>query len=228
MTLGRLRLALALVLAAVVVAGCASSSRKRQSTINPKVHVVRRGETLWRISQRYGTTVTALQRANHISDPTALRAGQRLKIPSRTRVSASTKTGTWTGSNPKGHSPSARLAWPLQARVSSGFGKRGRANHDGIDLPAPSGTPIRAAESGRVVHSDSRLAGYGNMIIIKHAGKVSTVYAHNRANLVKVGEFVKKGQVIAEVGRTGRTTAPHLHFEVREDGRARNPLSYLP
>ena len=79
-----------------------------------------------------------------------------------------------------------------------------------------------------MVHSDSRLAGYGNMIIIKHAGKVSTVYAHNRANLVKVGEFVKKGQVIAEVGRTGRTTAPHLHFEVREDGRARNPLSYLP
>lgn len=223
-----MRLALALVLAAVVVAGCASSPRKRQSTINPKVHVVRRGETLWRISQRYGTTVMALQRANHISDPTALRAGQRLKIPSRTRVSASTKTGTWTGSNPKGHSPSARLAWPLQARVSSGFGKRGGANHDGIDLPAPSGTPIRAAESGRVVHSDSRLAGYGNMIIIKHAGKVSTVYAHNRANLVKVGEFVKKGQVIAEVGRTGRTTAPHLHFEVREDGRARNPLNYLP
>lgn len=228
--MSRLRIALALVLAAVVVAGCASSPRMshRQSTINPKVHVVRRGETLWRISQNYGTTVTALQRANHISDPSTLRTGQRLKIPSRTRVAASTKTGTWTSANPKGHSPSAKLAWPLRGRVSSGFGKRGRTNHDGIDLPAPSGTPIRAAESGRVVHSNSRLAGYGNMIILKHAGKISTVYAHNRANLVKVGEFVKKGQVIAEVGRTGRTTAPHLHFEVRQDGRARNPLNYLP
>ena len=224
----RWRLVLALGLAAVLVAGCVSSARKRPSTINPKVHVVRRGETLWRISQRYGTTVNAIQRANNISDPTTLRTGQRLRIPSRTRVAASTKSGRWNTANPKGHSPKAQLAWPLPGRVSSGVGMRGGAHHDGIDLPAPSGTPIRAAESGRVVHSGSQLAGYGNMIIIKHKGNLSTVYAHNRANLVMVGEFVKKGQVIAEVGRTGRTTAPHLHFEVREDGRARNPLNYLP
>ncbi len=78
-----------------------------------------------------------------------------------------------------------------------------------------------------MVHSDNSLAGYGNMVILKHAGVYSTVYAHNRRNLVKVGEFVQRGQVIAEVGRTGRSTAPHLHFEVRKNGRATNPLDYL-
>ena len=79
-----------------------------------------------------------------------------------------------------------------------------------------------------MIHSDSKLAGYGNMIIIKHTGNISTVYAHNRKNKVRVGQFVEKGEIIAEVGSTGRTTAPHLHFEVRRDGRPRDPLHYLP
>ena len=73
----------------------------------------------------------------------------------------------------------------------------------------------------------SSLAGYGNMVIVKHAGNFSTVYAHNRKNRVRVGQFVEKGQVIAEVGQTGRATTPHVHFEVRRDGKARNPLDYL-
>jgi murein DD-endopeptidase MepM/ murein hydrolase activator NlpD len=119
------------------------------------------------------------------------------------------------------------LEWPLSGRVTSGFGMRNGAHHDGIDIPARMGSVIRAAESGRVVHADSSLAGYGNMIIVKHTGDISTVYAHNSRNLVHVGDFVDKGQIIAEVGQTGRTTAPHLHFEVRRDGKPRNPVDYL-
>jgi murein DD-endopeptidase MepM/ murein hydrolase activator NlpD len=87
---------------------------------------------------------------------------------------------------------------------------------------------VRAAESGRVIHAGDPLAGYGNLIIVKHTGRYSTVYAHNRKNLVRQGEFVEKGQVIAEVGDSGNATSPHLHFEVRENGSPRNPLGYLP
>ena len=94
-------------------------------------------------------------------------------------------------------------------------------------LAGKKGTKIRAAEAGRVVHSDDSLTGYGHMVILKHAGVYSTVCAHNRRNLVKVGQFVQRGEVIAELGDSGRTTAPHLHFEVRRDGRPADPLDFL-
>jgi murein DD-endopeptidase MepM/ murein hydrolase activator NlpD len=104
---------------------------------------------------------------------------------------------------------------------------RRRTHHDGIDIRAPRGTIVRAAESGRVIHADASLAGYGNMVILKHAGRLSTVYAHNRKLLVRVGDFVEKGDAIAEVGQTGNATTPHLHFEIRAVGAARDPLDYL-
>ncbi len=84
-----------------------------------------------------------------------------------------------------------------------------------------------AADDGRVVYSDSRIRGYGNMIVIKHAGNLSTVYAHNKVNLVKEGDFVRRGQKIAEVGKTGNATGPHLHFEVRNGQEAVDPLKYV-
>jgi murein DD-endopeptidase MepM/ murein hydrolase activator NlpD len=102
------------------------------------------------------------------------------------------------------------------------------AHHEGIDISARPGTPIHAAEAGRVVHSDDELSGYGNMIILKHSGAYATVYAHNRRNLVEEGQFVEKGDVIGEVGQTGRASAPHVHFEVRRNGSPQNPLDYLP
>ena len=118
--------------------------------------------------------------------------------------------------------------WPVQGRITSGFGRRRFDHHAGIDIAAPSGSRVRAAEAGRVVHSDNKLSGYGNLVIIKHAGSFATVYAHNRKNLVRVGQFVDKGEVVAEVGETGRASAPHLHFEVRRNGKSENPLRYLP
>jgi murein DD-endopeptidase MepM/ murein hydrolase activator NlpD len=102
------------------------------------------------------------------------------------------------------------------------------ARHEGLDISARQGTPVRAAEAGRVVHNDNALSGYGNLIIIRHSGSFASVYAHNRRNLVRVGQFVEKGEIIAEVGRTGNATAPHLHFEIRKNGSPRNPVDYLP
>ncbi len=120
-----------------------------------------------------------------------------------------------------------RFAWPAHGTVSSTFGPRGNAHHDGIDIAAPEGTPVRAALDGTVVYTGV-LRGYGKVVILAHRDGLTTVYAHNSKNLVKQGARVARGAVIAFVGRTGRTTGPNLHFEVRKDNRARDPLAFLP
>jgi len=121
------------------------------------------------------------------------------------------------------------FGWPIHpARVSSGFGRRDGAMHNGIDIAANPGTPIMASAPGRVVYSGNGLRGYGNLIIIEHKDDFRTIYAHNQANKVPFGAEVRKGQVVALVGQTGRATAPHLHFEIRLKTRALNPLDYLP
>ncbi|NOT57822.1 MAG: M23 family metallopeptidase [Deltaproteobacteria bacterium] len=117
--------------------------------------------------------------------------------------------------------------WPITGRLASRFGPRGGSFHDGIDITAPTGTPISAVADGEVIFSNV-LHGYGNIVLIRHRNGLVSVYAHNRRNLVKEGEWVRRGKVIAEVGQTGRASGPHLHFEIRKDNQARNPLRYLP
>jgi len=99
--------------------------------------------------------------------------------------------------------------------------------HDGIDIAAPEGTPIHAVERGEVIFSD-QLRGYGNIVILRHGGGLVSVYAHNQANLVREGDKVERGDVIAKVGSTGRVSGPHLHFEIRKNNMAQDPLRFLP
>ena len=174
--------------------------------------------------------------ANRIRDVSAVPIGRRLRIP-RARRPAAVKSLAVVLPPALHRSGSRELArresnlgfaWPVVGKVSSRFGWRGRKPHEGIDIPAKKGRAIRAAEAGRVIHSGGGLGAYGKVVIIKHAGRYSTVYAHNRKNRVKKGQFVEKGQVIAEVGTSGNASGPHLHFEVRRDRRAEDPLVYLP
>lgn len=122
-----------------------------------------------------------------------------------------------------------RFIWPVPQyyKVSSHFGQRGRRHHDGIDIPAPQGTSILAVDHGVVVYADNGIRGYGNMIVIAHQDEIYTVYAHNRKNFVSKGDEIKKGQLIGQVGNTGRSTGPHLHFEIRVKNKVRNPAQYL-
>jgi murein DD-endopeptidase MepM/ murein hydrolase activator NlpD len=122
-----------------------------------------------------------------------------------------------------------RFAWPVPQfyKVSSHFGPRGRRHHDGIDIPAPRGTSVVAADTGVVIYSDNGIRGYGNMIVLAHGDDIFTVYAHNRNNKVAKGDKVDRGQEIAEVGNTGRSTGPHLHFEIRVKNKVKNPARYL-
>ncbi|MCX6384122.1 MAG: peptidoglycan DD-metalloendopeptidase family protein [Actinobacteria bacterium] len=131
-----------------------------------------------------------------------------------------------------GSAPNGRLMWPVVGRLMSGFGSRmhpilGYVRfHSGIDLAAPRGTPIVAADGGQVIEA-SYDGGYGNSILIYHGGGFATFYAHMSGFAVSQGQMVKRGQIIGYVGSTGLATGPHCHFEVRINGAAQNPLGYL-
>lgn len=121
------------------------------------------------------------------------------------------------------------LHWPLRSvQITSPFGQRGREFHEGLDLRAASGTPVYAAHGGQVLYADSRLKGYGHMIVLKHSSGLATIYAHNSKLVVHKGQWVPQGALIAYSGNTGHSTGPHLHFEVREGISAVNPLKLLP
>lgn len=129
--------------------------------------------------------------------------------------------------DPWAHLPSYAFIWPTDGVLASPFGHRGTERHDGIDIRAAEGVPIRAVLDGEVAYSGA-LPGYGNVVILRHGRALSTVYAHNQRNLVEEGRRVRRGSVIALLGRTGRAAEPNLHFEVRRRNEARDPLHYLP
>lgn len=122
-----------------------------------------------------------------------------------------------------------RFQRPLKRAVStSPFGPRGTRVHEGLDLQATEGTPIYAAARGRVVYVGENISGYGLTVILMHANRFSTLYAHTSQVRVELGQEVKRGDAIAYAGDTGNATAAHLHFEVRHELRALNPAALVP
>lgn len=218
------------------------SKQKKSSSYS--TYRIKKGDTLYSIGKRFGVDHKLLARRNHIGWPYTIYVGQRLSltrtaakpkympIPKSRKPTKSVKKSVSKKSSPSHRQPaikgSVKLRWPLNAKVTSRFGRRGSRMHDGIDIGAKEGTLIRAAAAGEVVYSDQRLSGYGKLIIIRHSRDMFTAYAHNQRNLVRKGSRVKAGAVIARVGRTGRTSGPHLHFEVRRGSTPVDPLVYLP
>lgn len=214
-------------------------------------HRVRKGESLFWIARSYGVNFQDLAEINNIQKAeTTLTPGEKLYIPPR-RVSRNKKLpfeeelakhvdrrsyarrGAFKKfKKSKEESPDvftdhSRFAWPVEGAIISGFGIRRGRRHDGVDIKAPRGSPVVVADAGKVVYAGT-MRGYGNLILVRHPNNFFTAYAHNQKNLVEKGAKVRRGQKIAVVGRTGRATGPHLHFEVREGDKARNPLFFLP
>jgi murein DD-endopeptidase MepM/ murein hydrolase activator NlpD len=226
-----------IVLWALFVAGCSSRTAAPPPSAAKKIdgvhHVVRPGENLYRIGKAYDVSFAELARANGLRDAAQIRVGQRIFIPGATQllpVEIITPVETLAvPPNPAAPQelPDDGLLWPVSGMINSSFGPRGASFHDGIDIAAPEGTPILAIERGEVAYSD-QLRGYGNIVIIRHAGAMISVYAHNQINLVREGQQVERGTIIAKVGSTGRVTGPHLHFEIRKNNAAQDPLRYLP
>ena len=147
----------------------------------------------------------------------------RVRENERARVRAIVKVLT---TPPPPVTDPSTFAKPATGGIMSAFGRRGGRRHDGVDIDAPYGAPIVAAQSGTVTLAGWK-NGYGQTVIINHGHGLSTLYAHESKLVVRAGQFVSQGQLIGYVGATGRVTAPHLHYEVHVNGVPRNPVAWL-
>lgn len=219
-----------------------------------KIHTVEKGDTVYNISKRYNVDMRTLSRQNNISDPSGLRIGQKLVIPGSVvsspapatthyvsnrqpkaatsswqpwakKPAARSKTSSYT---PPPKARKSKFDWPVRGTVVSKFGTigKGRTN-DGINIKAPLGSAVKAADAGTVAYAGNELKGFGNLILIKHPDGWITAYAHNDRLLVKKGQKIRRGEKIATVGTTGSVNSPQLHFEIRAGKKAVNPQSYL-
>lgn len=199
-------------------------------------YTVKRGDFISAIAARHGVATEDVVELNGLANPEKLEVGQRLFLynsDGRARAPAAQVTPHTTRPPASGgvttRQRQAPFIWPTRTgQLVSYYGKRGATMHQGIDIKAPLKTKIYAIADGQVIYSNNTQPGYGNLVIIRHANDIVSVYAHNRVNRVDEGDRVRQGQEIAEVGQTGSTRTPHLHFELRVRGKAQNPLTRLP
>ncbi len=207
-----------------------------------KYHIVEKGDTLYNISKRYNVDMPTLSRTNDLRAPFTLKIGQKLLMPGsivsklpKTQYAAAKKVPARTSGYRQQATyvqPSTKrkqnFAWPVKGQVISKFGPiaKGR-NNDGINIKAPKGTAIKAADEGIVAYAGNELKGFGNLILIKHNDGWVSAYAHADTIKVRKGQKIAKGATIATVGNTGGVGTPQLHFETRAGKKAVNPLNYL-
>lgn len=195
------------------------------------VHFVKKGETLSSISRRYGVSVESLIHYNSIRDPDQIEVGQRISIPPRDAIARLYRlppSRRRAKAPPSTAAPAGPFLWPVRGTITRRFSEDANSPHKGIDIAAPGGSPIRSADAGTVLFSGDGPEGYGLIVIVRHANRFVTVYAHNRANLVRAGQRVKRGENIAYVGNGGNSSRPRLHFQVRRDADPIDPLTVLP
>jgi lipoprotein NlpD len=208
----------------------ANPSVKDPNTIHTgqKLKIPRSGRSISDSAAKDSKTATS----NKANDRSSQKSSKD-KIKQRDLAPPSTQKQTKTPDKDK--DAKAQFIWPVSGTIISHYGKGpdGQLN-EGIDIAAPAGTKIVAAADGEVAlthtadDNNEKLKAWGNIIVIRHANKYMTVYVHNRVNLVKKGDKVKQGQVIAEVGDTGRAKQPMLHFLIRYNKETVDPLSHLP
>ncbi|WOI54527.1 M23 family metallopeptidase [Parvularcula sp. LCG005] len=212
------------------------------------VYRVRPGDTLYSLSRQFGVDLQALADANDLRAPYSLAIDERIVIPGTDEGSddamlAARELDLPRRQNRAETSPyrkddnrilvsksaaSSRFSWPLEGSVVMNFGTSDRGvKNDGINIAAPVGAPIRAAEDGEVIYTGSELAGYGNLLLIRHSDGWVSAYAHTDSIMVKKGDTVQQGQVVAKVGHSGSVDQPQLHFELRHELKPRDPLLAL-
>ncbi|MDR1376193.1 MAG: LysM peptidoglycan-binding domain-containing M23 family metallopeptidase [Synergistaceae bacterium] len=197
------------------------------------------GDKIEAIAKRYQVSVDKIRKVNPTVDFVSLKAGNEIFLPgARPEAIAETaekKSGSSAGKSGSSGSiqkASRSFRWPVMGKINSPFGwrrhpiTRRRDFHTGLDIKASRGTIIRSSREGQVVYS-GWMGGYGKVVVVEHSRGQSTLYAHCSSLLVKQGAKISVGQNIARVGSTGRTTGPHLHFEVRNGNSPVNPLQYL-
>ncbi len=232
----------------------ASPSPHSAGPVNSGVHVVAAGETLTKIAHQYGKSVAEIAKANNILPYAKVSVGDRIVIPGA-RISsaapeaepaankvvasaapAQSASMVTPAADAPGTDTSAKATaeatpgfrWPVRGRIIAGFGpKPNGQQNDGIDVAVPENTPIKAAEDGVVAYAGNELKGYGNLILVRHPNGYVTAYAHAKELLVKRGDQIKRGEVIAKSGQSGNVDAPQLHFEVRKGSAPVDPMQFL-
>ncbi len=242
--------------AGVQQAGIQQAAVQQAAPPRPKVHVVKKGDTVYGIARRYGADLKTFMKLNGIAAPYRIQPGQKLALPAGsggetavaglsgagagklTNAAATTSDAAArravpppevTGPIPK-PAPRAgdKFLWPVDGELLLTYGpKKGGLHNDGINIAAPRGTPVMAAENGVVAYAGNELRGFGNLLLIKHDGGWMTAYAHNDEILVGRGARVRRGQPVARVGDSGNVMSPQLHFEIRKGTRAVNPAKLL-
>lgn len=197
------------------------STIKIPSAQQGAVHVVAPGETMSSLAQSYEIKLVEIMNANRDKNPLALEVGDCLVIPAQ-----SEEDEDMSITPSRGAKSTSYLSWPITGTISSNYGQRKSGFHHGLDIANKIGTPIRAAESGKVIFAGTKSV-YGRTVIISHADGKQTLYAHAKSISVEKGDRVDRGEIIAYVGVSGVTTGPHLHFEVRVDKKTCDPLKYL-
>jgi murein DD-endopeptidase MepM/ murein hydrolase activator NlpD len=194
-------------------------------------HVVERHQTLYRICKTYGVDIRRVASLNGIVDRSKIRTGQRIFIPGAKKVlKVQIVIDDVVAEPDEGRKTVYKkmdFLWPVEGKLGDIFDEAENKRHLGIDISSPPGTPIKAADAGMVTYSSNTIKGYGNLIILRHLEGFVTIYAHNQMNLVEEGMWVEKGQIIGKVGQTGRASGPHLHFEIRKNNKAVDPLLFL-
>jgi LysM repeat protein len=220
-------------------------SRTKPTAASGKTHTVRNGEELSDIADNYGVREVDIIALNQLRPPYRLKSGQELAIPGG-ESGAVADAGDVAVPHAKpdlGGEPAApaakpkkeadagsgpRFDWPVSGKIISGFGASGDGLYnEGINIAVPVGTPVRAAASGTIRYAGNELRGYGNLVLIEHAGGFVTAYAHNDSLKVKRGDKVARGDTIALSGKTGNVKTPQLHFEVRKGTESVDPRKYL-
>lgn len=185
-----------------------------------QVHIIRPGETLWDIARNYNVDLNELQRLNSNKQACNLKIGDLIKLPQNSAQVA------FSESVKPSRSIVSRFVWPIRGTITSKYGWRSSGFHHGLDIAGDLGDPVQAAAGG-VVSFTGYISLYGNTVIIDHPNGKQTLYAHLNATKVKSGDRVARGAIIATVGSTGRSTGPHLHFEIKQGDTREDPLVYL-
>ena len=213
---------------------------------NPRRHRVQAGDTVYGVARRYGIDPSQIVSLNRIAAPYAITPGQSLVLPAASPTSrpaavalpAAASPATAVTAAPATRSLAAipapppraggKFLWPVRGRTIAGYGRKKNGLHnDGINIAAPRGAPVRAADNGVVAYVGNELRGFGNLILVKHAGGWITAYAHNQDFLVRRGQTVTRGQPIARIGSSGNVATPQLHFEIRKGTKPLNPRAWV-
>ncbi len=193
--------------------------------VNGAYYEVKAGDTLDSIAKRYSVEIPAIVECeyNDLAEPYELQAGQRLVIPGGTRPVVARYVRATAPPPTNAPQGTGNFMWPTSGYLTQGYW----LGHQAIDIGAPTGTPIYAADAGYVA-ATGWMGGYGNYVIVNHGNGFETLYAHMSEIRAIAGQSVDRGDLIGLVGSTGRSTGPHLHFEIRQGGVKRNPLGFLP